>query len=639
MDIRTPLIAIMVSGILIFVYLRKSLPQILTARIFFAFLMSVFFNNLFEIIECAVFLYLDNSYGVLRRVSQNFYVLTLVLTTFIMSLYVYSKTTKKRFLSSKVVIIDAIPLLVAFLSLMVMKIQYSVTNEGRYYNFGLVTKICYFVGFLYIFLCLLRIIVLRDRVIKNDYLSFLFGLIIWAALAFFQFFNRDLQVSAVGTMLMALILFLSMENPREYYEKSIEGVRNRDAFNMALVQYFGGNKDFFIVSVIFTGKTSLLSREDRSELAEMMKNIGKISEDDIGVPAYLFSWNCLCFLIKKPEKVEEFMTLINNFKDKGGTNYRLIFSVLEAKKYAREADEAVQILSYVAGEYVYTQSSPNLVIDQNVVDKMLYRNSIEDIVRQAVRDKAFDVYYQPILRVEDGSFSSAEALVRLRRPDTENYISPEDFIPIAEKCGLILEIDDLVFEKVCSFIARENLTSYGVRMVEVNLSGNEVVDEQTHMRLINKMNKYHISPKFINFEITETSYIVNDDVFQENVKRLKEQGSSFSMDDFGSGYSNLLEILKMDYALVKMDKEFIWKCLDKDRPENLRMLEYTINFLKDYGLHILAEGVETLDQAKLLIDKGVEYLQGFYYSRPVPEDEYIEFLKAQKGLFAKGEQL
>lgn len=109
-------------------------------------------------------------------------------------------------------------------------------------------------------------------------------------------------------------------------------------------------------------------------------------------------------------------------------------------------------------------------------------------------------------------------------------------------------------------------------------------------------------------------------------------GSTFSMDDFGSGYSNLLEILKMDYILVKMDKEFIWNCLDKDRPENLKMLQYTINFLKEYGLHILAEGVETMEQAKILIDNGVEYLQGFYYSRPIPEKEYIEFLNTQKGL-------
>ena len=103
------------------------------------------------------------------------------------------------------------------------------------------------------------------------------------------------------------------------------------------------------------------------------------------------------------------------------------------------------------------------------------------------------------------------------------------------------------------------------------------------------------------------------------------------MDDFGSGYSNLLEILKMDYRIVKMDKEFIWNCLDKNKPENMKMLKYTVKFLKDYGLHILAEGVETLEQAEILIENGVEYLQGFYYSRPIPEKEYIKFLTDLKG--------
>ena len=145
------------------------------------------------------------------------------------------------------------------------------------------------------------------------------------------------------------------------------------------------------------------------------------------------------------------------------------------------------------------------------------------------------------------------------------------------------------------------------------------------------MEKYRIPPKFIIFEITETAFINNDEAFKDNVQKLKEIGSSFSMDDFGSGYSNLLELLKTDYVMVKMDKEFIWNCLDPDKPENRRMLEYSIGFLKDFGLHVLAEGIETIEQAKILTGKGVEYLQGFYYSRPLPENEYVEFLKAQKG--------
>ena len=550
-----------------------------------------------------------------------------------MCLYVYSRTTALRRVPKMAVIIAVIPLVCAIVALAVGEIHYGVFG-GYYYNYGNAIGVCYFMGFTYIFLSLMRVLFMRGRIPKEDYVIIVLGLLIWAVLALFQFLNREIQVSAIAMMLMSLILFLSMENPREYYERSIEGVRNRDALNMILSEKYGQKKPFFIVSVIFTGKTAVMTSSDRNELVEQQVLVGRLSEEYAGTPSYLFNWNTVTSIIESPEKVEAFMNLVGGLKD-GGSNYRTTFCVLEAPKFAKDIDVAVQALTYVSGEYVYTQSVPNLVIDATIMDKMNYRNTIEDVVRNAVKEKAFDVYYQPILCVETGSFSSAEALVRLKREGAENFISPEDFIPVAEKCGLIQEIDDIVFEKVCSFIARENLSSYGIKMIEVNLSGNEAVDERTHTRLALKMEKYNIPPKFINFEITETSYISNDEVFKENVNRLKEKGSTFSMDDFGSGYSNLLEILKMDYALVKLDKEFVWKCLDADKPENMRMLDYTINFLSDYGLHILAEGVETLEQAKILIEKKVEYLQGFYYSKPIPEDAFLEFLKSQKGLFTE----
>ena len=633
MEIRTPLVAILISIVLIVIYLRKGLPQLISARIFFSFLITVFLCNLCEIFECIVFLYMDDTNMALRRATQTLYAGSLLAAAFVMCLYVYSRTTALRRVPKLAVIIAVIPLAIAALFLTIGDIRYGVV-DGYYYNYGTAIRVCYFMGFTYIFLSFLRVLFLKSRIPREDYVIILIGLLIWAVLSRFQFLNREIQVSAVAMMLMSLILFISMENPREYYERSIAGVRNRDALNMILAEKYGQKKTFFIVSVIFTGKTSVMTSSDRNELVHQQEMVGKLSEEYIGTPAYLFNWNTVCSIIESPEKVEAYMNLVNGLKD-GGKNYKSTFCILEAPKYAKEIDEAISALTYVSGEYVYTQSVPNIVIDSSVIDKMNYRNTIEDVVRNAVKEKAFEVYYQPILCVETGSFSSAEALVRLKRADSESFISPEDFIPVAEKCGLIQEIDDIVFEKVCSFIARENLSSYGIKMIEVNLSGNEAVDEHTHLRLVNKMEKYHIPPKFINFEITETSYISNDDVFKENVNRLKEKGSTFSMDDFGSGYSNLLEILKMDYALVKLDKEFVWKCLDADRPENIRMLDYTINFLSDYGLHILAEGVETLEQAKILIDKKVEYLQGFYYSKPIPEESFLKFLTSQKGLFSE----
>ena len=606
------------------------MPRVFSTRVFFAFLVVAYIHIVGDIIESAVFQYLDSSFYVLRSTSQCIYIGTLLMCAFTMALYVYAKISCGKPVSKAIVGLIAAPGIIGIVALLFGRINYNVNDAGQYYNNGFVVLLSYYIGFLYIFVTMIIAIMFRHRMRKDDALAIISGLLIWAVLAFFQFIFHGYQVSSIAIMLMALMLFLSSENPREYYEKDIPGVKNKDAFDLVITERFASSKPFFITSVIFTGTTAILTGEDRHLLNRLQGNIAKMAEETIGEGSYLSSWNALSFIIENPENVETLMSHINNYKDDSG-NYKLTYSVLEVPKQTKKADEALQILGYVSGEYVYARYSPNLVIDEKIIDKMFYRNSIEDVVRAAVKDKAFDVYYQPILNVAEGKFVSAEALVRLRRPDNENFISPEDFIPVAERCGLIHEIDDLVFEKVCSFIAKENLSSYGIRNVEVNLSGNEVVDRKTHARLIGKMEKYRIPPKFINFEITETAFINNDEAFKDNVQKLKEIGSTFSMDDFGSGYSNLLELLKMDYVMVKMDKEFIWNCLDPDKPENRRMLEYSIGFLKDFGLHVLAEGVETIEQAKTLTEKGVEYLQGFYYSRPLPETEYIEFLKAQKG--------
>lgn len=630
MEIRTPIIAILVLIILIAVYLRKNMPQVFSTRVFFCFLVAAFTCNICEILETAVFKYLDSSFNVLRRTVQSFYIGTLIISAFVMCMFVYARITSAKVVRLRHMVLIAIPAIAGIIGLFFGKISYTTNGSGEFYNYGPAVNFSYFIGALYMVATFIMAVRYRKRFTNDGAVAVISGLIVWMGLALFQYTFHGHQVSSVAMMLMALIIFLSMENPKEYYEKNLKGVKNRDAFIMILKEKFGRKTGFFIASVIFTGKSTLMNVEDRLKLEAIQSEVAELGQESVGFCCYLSSWNTLSFVVKEPEKVEALMTLVNNYKDNSG-NYKLTYSVLEVPKCTDDVEEALQLLLYISGEYIYTQSAPNLVVDKHILDKMLYRNSVEDIVRQAVKDKAFDVYYQPIMNVKEGRFTSTEALVRLRRPNTQSYISPEDFIPIAEKCGLITEIDDLVFEKVCSFIARENLASYGIKTVEVNLSGNEVVDRHTYSRLISKMEKYHIPPKFINFEITETAYINNDEAFKENVQRLKELGSTFSMDDFGSGYSNLLELLKMDYKIVKMDKEFVWSCLDKNRPENMRMMEYSINFLKDYGLHVLAEGVETIEQAEILIEKGVEYLQGYYYSRPIPEDEYIEFLKAQKG--------
>ena len=279
MEIRTPLIAIMVSIILLVIYLRKNIPQLISARIFFVFLVSVFVCNVCEILECTAFMLIDekSSAAALRGVTQILYVGSLLFCAYVMCIYIYAKTTLKRTVSNKVAVITGIPVLIAVTIAIILGINDGINDYGYYYNYGAAVIACYAVGFTYVILSIIRLIFFRSRIKKDSFIGILSGLTVWALLLIYQFIDRGMQVSSVAMMLMALILFLSMENPREYYERSIDGIRNRDAFEMALLERMGMRRDFFVVSVIFTGKTAVMSNSERSELTDLMKIVGKIS--------------------------------------------------------------------------------------------------------------------------------------------------------------------------------------------------------------------------------------------------------------------------------------------------------------------------------------------------------------------------
>ena len=196
MEIRTPIIAILVSTILLVIYLRRNLPQLISARVFFVFLVTVFFSNLCEIYECAVFMYSDESRVTLRHSAQILYIGSLLFTAFIMCIYVYFKTSKKRMLSNTVVALTALPMVLAIINAIVNGVFYGVSENGNYFNYGVAVDVCYIVGFIYIFLSLIRVIVLRGRLPKEEFIAFVTGLTVWVFLALSQFFNRSMQVSA-----------------------------------------------------------------------------------------------------------------------------------------------------------------------------------------------------------------------------------------------------------------------------------------------------------------------------------------------------------------------------------------------------------------------------------------------------------
>ena len=249
---------------------------------------------------------------------------------------------------------------------------------------------------------------------------------------------------------------------------------------------------------------------------------------------------------------------------------------------------------------------------------------IDSIVKRALEDGLLEVYYQPIYSPEKAMYTSCEALVRLRDPKL-GFISPAVFMPIAERNGSVLAIDKYVLESVCEMISGANILSFGIEYVELNLSIVDCIQANMAENVLGTLARYKVPTSCINLEVTETWEKDITDVMDDNIGKLLEAGLSFSMDDFGTGYSNLSRIASLPIRLFKLDKSIVQSAFDSETA--YMVMINIIKIIKSLGKEIVAEGVENSEQAKQVINLGCDHVQGFFYSRPMTKDKFIEFIK------------
>ncbi len=251
------------------------------------------------------------------------------------------------------------------------------------------------------------------------------------------------------------------------------------------------------------------------------------------------------------------------------------------------------------------------------------QKDIDRIIEEALAEHKFEVYYQPIYSVSEKKFNSAEALLRLK---TEKYgfISPELFIPAAEKSGAIHKIGNFVMEEVCGFIASGEYQDLGIDYIEVNLSVAQCMQKNLAQEMLDILKRYRVKPDQINLEITETAASYSQNAMMENLRVLREAGVSFSLDDFGTGYSNMRRIATLPLHIVKLDKSFT---NIEENPKLMIVLKNTIRMIKDMDMKIVVEGIETENMVKQFSDLECEYIQGYFYSKPIPKRDFISFIR------------
>ena len=245
------------------------------------------------------------------------------------------------------------------------------------------------------------------------------------------------------------------------------------------------------------------------------------------------------------------------------------------------------------------------------------------ILKDALSQNQFEVYYQPIYSIKKNKYTTAEALIRLNNTEF-GFVSPEEFIPVAERNGLILMIGEYVFRSVCKFIIHNKIWEKGIEYIHVNLSVIQCMQEKMHEQLLSIMDYYGLEYKYIELEVTDTAAVVSSETLMRNMRYLIEKNMGFALDDYGMGYSNTSSILKYPFHTIKIDKSIIWSAMKDEKARKL--LQHTIAMFRDMGIVLVAEGVETKEMASMLKKMKCDYLQGFLYSKPVTAEGFLKLL-------------
>lgn len=242
--------------------------------------------------------------------------------------------------------------------------------------------------------------------------------------------------------------------------------------------------------------------------------------------------------------------------------------------------------------------------------------AIEDNMQNALVNGEFVMLLQPKYSISTEKIIGAEALARWFHPE-RGMISPAEFIPVFEKNGFILKLDLFIWEQACKKI--RSWIDNGIEPVpiSVNISRDYINSVDLVAELSSLIEKYQIPTSLLELEITES---VDSEGVESVVKRLKKAGFTMLMDDFGSGYSSLNMLKTTPFDVLKIDKSFLGEFIESDRGR--KIIEHTISMSQDIGLGIIAEGVETLEQAQFLSRCGCDSAQGFYYSKPITTEEY-----------------
>ncbi|MBR1637758.1 MAG: EAL domain-containing protein [Treponema sp.] len=645
--IQLQLVSLVFLGILEITYFhRQKLPVLST----FTFTAMMVFALLFVLSDSAVILSTQLYFRQFRpvRILSQFRIYAFLSVTVAIYLYVYLILGKKQSLTAK----EAFKILglygISIIVIICAQIRIKSDTNGIY-SYRIMNL---FINGIALAFATMTIIGTINYSLynpksffrgKRNYIFLTTG--IWIFISIIQIIHPETVISSLGITAMCFIMYLGMETPGDFVDHET-GALNATAMRLVLENLASNKRQFFILNIDLEDYDSIEEKFGEDIANQLIANVSNFATKEFKCPVFRAEPNSVTIIALHNRHNERCMyvdTLLNAIKkrmDKSwqvGDNSFYLSAHCDFICFPSDVPKDISIheLMHLVDDWHSYSEETGFVrqVNPKLVENRNRESHIVQLVSDAITNDGIEMYYQPIYDIKEKKFSNFEALVRLKDTQTMGFVSPEEFIPIAEKHGLIMKLSEKIFNQVFDFVSREQLAQKGLTHMEVNLSGLQSVDAALPQQMTGLLKKYNLEPSIVNLEITESIAITSSYMLKKNMDELKKIGCTFSMDDFGTGYSNLSQMAKVDYELIKIDKSLLWPCFDEKNPGKQNatiILENMIMMILNLGKKIVVEGVETKEQYEYLEKKGVTYIQGYYFSKPLPASQYIEFLESRK---------
>ena len=624
MNIKVQCCGIVITALLIIIYKTRRRMPLITSKAFQGCLYITLGALFLDVLSIYGIVYRDILPAFLPEFICKTYIALLVLVAMMAVIYVATGVSfhlphyKKMILACMsfsgimIALIYALPIVI-----------HEEVERSLAWTSGPATTVTYFAVFVFITINLIQIHKYKKYLYERQRQTVLAWMYIWITASIIQLLYNELLLVGFAGSLCLMLVFMQFENPELYLDRST-GLFNYNAYTRYGEQLYSNDKDFYALAVTFENTSwqdMNMSRqhiETRKVYNEFLKIPGayafKIQESEI-----------MLFFDKKEEanaawnKVLKEMTpdVVETF-----SSHPLFYNIVDPK-CVNSPRELLELLRYVNQQRNSAIDGYYHIIDDSTAAQIIAENEIAQMIIDALNEDRIVVYYQPIYSIEQKRFTCAEALVRIIDRDG-NLVPPNTFIPVAENNGMINELGKCVFEKVCHFFKEKNLEEYGIEYVEVNLSGVQCVNRRLADDFIHIMETIHLKPQHINLEITESASLNGKLKMIDNIDRMTNYGVNFSLDDFGTGASNLNYIVDMPVKIVKFDKEMIQSYFSSRKAKYV--MDAAMHMIHGMGLKIVAEGVETEEQYRNMEEIKINFIQGFYFSQPLPEQEFLNFL-------------